>query len=272
MTKKTKTVPKPSSKRKKDKRYYKEEQEQAVVDFLGTTDQIERERIYRAHLQKPIDKLVENIIRTYRLYRDEYTYEELHSDTLSYLCMKFDKFDPTKGNKSFSYFGTICRNYLYNEMKKAHKLRNSNVSYEEIMPSIIDDDRLSYEIDQGELNMNSLILGIAQQVEDEIEADRKLKELTDTTPKKRRNKKLMTQNEINVGYALIYILTNWRDLFGDAEGPNKFNKNLFYLFLREHTLLTTKEIRNAMKRYKVLYRAFRLEYEENNENDDIYSK
>jgi len=34
---------------------------------------------------------------------------------------------------------------------------------------------------------------------------------------------------------------------------NKFNKNVILLSLREMTNLTTKEIRNSMKKYKKLY-------------------
>lgn len=266
MTKNQQSKPQKKLRKKRQRYYYDEEQEKAVVEFLNTDDNEVRQRIYRKYLQHSFDKLVENIIRTYKLYRDKYTYEELHSDTLSHLALKLEKFDPEQGNKSFSYFGTICRNYLFNEMKKAHKTRNNNISYEEILPSLIDDDKMSYNMDDSEVDANDIIVKVAEMIEAEIE--NKENHLIEDDSK--RGKNTLTQNEIIVGYALSDILRNWSNVFGDVSGQNKFNKNLFYLYLREHTLLTTKEIRNAMKRFKVLYKTFRLDYEENNENHDIY--
>ena len=106
------------TRKKKERNYYGIDQEEAVVSFLNSKNITEREQIYREHLQEPINTMIESIIRTYKLYRQSYEFNDLHSDTLSFLMTKFDKFKPEKGNKSFSYFGTVCKNYLYNEMMK----------------------------------------------------------------------------------------------------------------------------------------------------------
>ena len=68
---------------------------------------------------------------------------------------------------------------------------------------------------------------------------------------------LMTNNslsEIKVGNALISILENWETVFESQESTNKYNKNLILYYMREMTSLGTKDIRNAMKRYKSIYK------------------
>ena len=66
--------------------------------------------------------------------------------------------------------------------------------------------------------------------------------------------KILNENEIKVGNSLIRILEEWDNIFSDEAGKNrKYNKNLILLYMRNMTSLTTKDIRNAMKRYKVIY-------------------
>ena len=56
------------SRPKKDRNYYGVDQEAAVVIFLNAKTVAEKEKIYREYLQEPINKMIESIIRTYKLY------------------------------------------------------------------------------------------------------------------------------------------------------------------------------------------------------------
>ena len=62
----------------------------------------------------------------------------------------------------------------------------------------------------------------------------------------------LNDNERKLGYALIDLFDNYEQIFNGADN-NKFNKNVILLSLREMTNLSTKEIRNSMKKYKKLY-------------------
>jgi hypothetical protein len=64
--------------------------------------------------------------------------------------------------------------------------------------------------------------------------------------------KNITEQEIKLGHALFYIFENYNDIFLDTSN-NKFNKNIILFELREMTNLSTKEIRNSIKRYKKIY-------------------
>lgn len=232
-------------KKKKNTYYYDFEQEMGVRDFLKSDDPIEKERIYRDKLMQPINKLIENIIWTYKLHRAQYNYRELHADTLSFLMTKFHKFDPDNNKKSYSYFGTICKNYLLNEMKREQKRGNKKIPYEDISSDLDEDLELSYEIDESEIDHNQFMKDLAQEIRKEME------------------KPDIDEYELRVGDSLAEVLENWEWLFGDNNGKVQFTKNLVLLTLRNRTNLTTKQIREVMKRrYNSIYKYFKQNYDE----------
>jgi hypothetical protein len=53
------------------------------------------------------------------------------------------------------------------------------------------------------------------------------------------------------------LFENYETIFSGADN-NKFNKNIILLSLREMTNLSTKEIRNSMKKFKKLYSIVQL--------------
>ena len=62
--------------------------------------------------------MIESIIRRYKLYRKDMDYNDVHTDAHSFLMTKVDKFKPAKNKKAYSYFGTICKNYLMGQILK----------------------------------------------------------------------------------------------------------------------------------------------------------
>ena len=101
--------------------YFDEREESAVRLFLITESQEERNKIYNEFLRHPLDKMISSIIRRYKLYRKNMTFEEIHTDTHSFLMTKIEKFKPSKEKKAYSYFGTICKNYLMGQIMKDQK-------------------------------------------------------------------------------------------------------------------------------------------------------
>jgi DNA-directed RNA polymerase specialized sigma subunit len=214
--------------------YFGEEQEQAVVRYLESESEVDRNRIFNEYLKEPLDIMVESIIRRYKLYRKDYEFEDLHADTMSFLITKVSKFDHTKNYKAYSYFGTICKNYLMGSIQKDTKEQNRNISYEDISSEIEQMDSFSYRIDDDYVDYKDVIIKLSVTLENFIENE------------------TLTDNEKKLGYALLEIFSNFDKIFQVGEG-NKFNKNLILLSLREMTSLNTKEIRVSLKRYKKLY-------------------
>jgi hypothetical protein len=241
-------------KSKKDP-YFGHVEEEAVKEFLslgglvyspsspdkyvwtGTTnDEIRRNIIYKKHLQAPLDKMIESIIRRYKLYSKNMSFEDLHSDTLSFLMIKFHKFKPSKGKKSYSYYGTVCKHYLLGKLIKDDKKLKTLISYEDVASDLEENEEFSYQIDDYTVDLSDLIEEIVISIKSEMEH------------------KILTENEIKVGNALVSILENWEKVFEKQTSTNKYNKNLILYYMREMTSLSTKDIRNSMKRYKVIYK------------------
>lgn len=214
--------------------YFDVKEEEAVREYLLATTFEEKNRIYNEHLRGPLDKMISSIIRRYKLYRKDMDFREIHTDTHSFLMTKVDKFKPSKNKKAYSYFGTICKNYLMGQIIKDQKDMNRKISYEDISQSLEERPDMMYTIDNDTLETEIII---AQYLDD-------LKNFID--------KENLSDSERKLGYALIDLFENYDSIFTGTDN-NKFNKNIILLSLREMTNLSTKEIRNSMKKFKKLY-------------------
>ena len=148
--------------------YFGERQERAVLDYLTCLDSFEKEKIFTQELRKPLEKMIESIIRRYKLYVKNYSFEDLHSDTFSFLMTKVDKFDPQANKKAYSYFGTIIKNYLLGKILKQDKEIKQNLSYEDIYMSIEENEKYSYSIDKPEGSYEEFIADIVLKIEEKI--------------------------------------------------------------------------------------------------------
>jgi len=214
--------------------YFDVREEEAVRKFLIAESSYEKNKIYNQFLRHPLDKMISSIIRRYKLYRKDMDFEEIHTDTHSFLMTKVDKFKPDKNKKAYSYFGTICKNYLMGQIIKDQKETNRKISYEDISSSLEERPDLTYRIDDDVVETDYIINKYLYE----------LKEYIETEP--------LNDNEKKLGYALIDLFDNYETIFSGADN-NKFNKNVILLSLREMTNLSTKEIRSSIKRFKKLY-------------------
>lgn len=219
--------------------YFGEEQEQAVVRYLESESESEKNKIFNEYLREPLIIMVESIIRRYKLYRKDLEFVDIHADTMSFLMTKISKFDHTKNHKAYSYFGTICKNYLMGAIQKDAKETNRSVSYDDISTDLEESLDHSYVIDDVHIDYKDVIVKFINQLETFMEEEE------------------LTENEQKLGYALIEIFSNFEKIFQIGDG-NKFNKNLILLSLREMTSLSTKEIRVSLKKYKKVYEGLML--------------
>lgn len=214
--------------------YFDVKEELAVKKFLMADTFEEKNKIYNEFLRGPLDKMISSIIRRYKLYRKDMNFTEIHTDTHSFLMTKVDKFKPSKEKKAYSYFGTICKNYLMGQIIKDQKEINRKISYEDISMSLEERPDMIYRIDDDVIDTHVIINEYLKELKSFIE------------------KETLNENEKKLGYALIDLFDNYEEIFSGADN-NKFNKNVILLSLREMTNLSTKEIRSSIKRFKKLY-------------------
>lgn len=214
--------------------YFDVKEEDAVREYLLADTFEDKNRIYNQHLRGPLDKMISSIIRRYKLYRKDMDFREIHTDTHSFLMTKVDKFQPAKNKKAYSYFGTICKNYLMGQIIKDQKEMNRKISYEDISQSLEERPDMMYTIDNDVLETEVIIAQYLSDLKNFIE------------------KENLSDSEVKLGYALIDLFENYDSIFTGNDNK-KFNKNIILLSLREMTNLSTKEIRNSMKKFKKLY-------------------
>ena len=214
--------------------YFDIREENAVRMFLTASTSEEKNKIYNEFLRFPLDKMISSIIRRYKLYRKDMDFIEIHTDTHSFLMTKIDKFSPSKEKKAYSYFGTICKNYLMGQILKDQKETNRKISYEDISGDLDNAPQMIYYLDieqPEEVNLIPILINYIKEIIEENE---------------------LNESELKLGLSLVEILENYETIF-PATDNNKFNKNVILLSLREMTNMSTKEIRASMKKFKKLY-------------------
>lgn len=131
--------------KKKGVQYFTQDTEDAIILYNTTPDPSVRSRIYRDRIHYPFFKLTENIIHTFKFYHTEVdNIEDLQHEVIEFLLRKIHRFDPSKGAKAYSYFGTIAKRYLINENKKNYKKKVDKAPID-ILET---DENYSYDLDE----------------------------------------------------------------------------------------------------------------------------
>lgn len=230
--------------RKERKGYFYDEQENAVKEYVLTTDIRKKDEIFNKVLYPAFTTMIESIIRRYNLNIPNEEFVDTFNDTISFLMSKIEHFNPDKISKktgkkikAYSYCGTICKNYLLHKRIKYSEDLERSLSYDEMSEELNDDVKYSVnDVDTNDL-INDIIVGAIKSIKD-IMGNTKKGSLSD--------------KELLVGNALIDLLENWEDILMPV-GSNKMNKSVILYHLRETTRLSTKEVRDSMRKYKKAY-------------------
>lgn len=230
--------------KKERKGYFYEEQENAVKRYLESNNDTERNVIFNKTLKPAFTKMIESIIRRYNLHIPNEEFDDTFNDTISFLMSKIEHFNPSKISKktgkpykAYSYCGTVCKNYLLHKRIEFGKELERSSSYDEMCDEINDDVRFSDNNVEKDDFLSEVMLGAADAIRDIM---------------KDSNRYSLNEKELRVGYALVDFMENWEDIM-NVEGSNKLNKSTVLYQLREMTRLTTKEVRDSMKKYKKAY-------------------
>jgi len=124
--------------------YFTKDTENAIVLYNNTEDPEVKSRIYERDIHYAFNRLVEAITHRFKFYHTEVDYlEQLHHEVETFLHSKIHLFDPSKGAKAFSYFGTIAKRYLIIQNTKNYKKKISTTGVEAVDNS----NDFSYDID-----------------------------------------------------------------------------------------------------------------------------
>ena len=216
--------------------YFYEEQEAAVKKYLETEDPEERNEVFNTVLKPAFTKMIESIIRRYKLYVPEEEFEQTFNDTMSFLSSKMANFNPTKHYKAYSYYGTICKNYLIYKINQFKKKVERNEQYDDVYERFQNNINYAQDEIDGKPLAEELVVNIQKKIHEMIDD-----ETSD-----------LTENEKKVGLAMCDLFENWEDILC-SDGSNKLQKSSILYFLREETMMNTKELRDSMRKFKDAY-------------------
>jgi len=203
-------------KKAKSKNYFTQDTEDAIVLYNSLSDSDEKSKIYERRIHYPFFKLTENIIHTFKFYYTEVDdIEHLQHEVICFLLSKIHLFDPTKGAKAYSYFGTIAKRYLILQNQKNYKKRIDKAPVEELYK----DDNHSYSISDhpAEDPLSKYI---------DLFVEHCTKNIYNLFPK---------QHDAEVADAIL-------ELFRKREEIDIFNKKALYIYIREMVDVKTPKI------------------------------
>jgi hypothetical protein len=228
----------PKKRRKKSKNYFTQETEDYIVKYNNEPDPEVRSRIYEEHIHYPFFKLTQNIIHTFKFYHTEVQdLEHLQHEIITFLLSKMHLFDPTRGAKAYSYFGTIVKRWLILYNTKNYSKKIKKVPVEELTK-----DNSSF----SKYSENTLVKSDLDKYMD-IFIDHVSKNIFDLFPKK---------NDAQIADAIL-------ELFRKREDLEVFNKKALYIYIREMVDVKTPKITKIADRLHEIFKSQYIFYLEN---------
>ena len=227
--------PKKRGRKRTKKRYFTEDTELAIAEYLASSNEDERNQIFNSRIYYAFYKLAENLIHTFKFYYTEVDdLEDLKHEVMCFLLEKLDYFDPTKGSKAFSYFSIVGKNYLILYNNNNYKKKKAKVDVMEAD----EDDGVLRQLGRPERkkDMKDFIDYYTEYVDKHIF----------TLFKKENDRKVC--DAVNI-------------LFKRRENLEIFNKKALYIYIREITNVDTPVITKVTKVLKKLYKELYTEYQ-----------
>jgi len=213
--------------------YFGPPEDAAIIEFQSCDDRKRREELYVQLIMPAFDKLVENLIFIHEFYRLHDSYEMLKHDCVEFLFETIYKWDSSRGTKAFSYFNVVAKNWLIIKTKKRITSLKRNVS--------LDDPRsISYR--ELDIIQNFDVIPSPDMISIAKERTAAIFNILHEI-----QNRLSNQNELLCIAAVIRIFESMDEL-------DFFNKRAVFLYLREISGLTPKQLTAAMSSIKKHYR------------------
>ena len=207
-------------------KYWGEDQEDAVVEFNTNADMDEKHKVFVDVIEPAFRKLVENIYYTYNFNKILWDREQIEHEVMTHLYEKLSKFDISKNKKSFSYFGTITKNWM---IQRCNADKNKRFIDDDNQDIIVQNISIhAYEEDEVGRHNEEFINEIIGDFDDWDAKD----------------------NYTRDDFAVLEIVN---DILKNYERFNIYNKKQLYVYIREATDLPSRKITKSLKKIKLDY-------------------
>ena len=224
--------------RKKSKNYFTQDTENAIVLYNNTEDPEVRSKIYEKEIHFAFFKLTQNIIHTFKFYHTEVeNLEHLQHEIITFLLSKIHLFDPSRGAKAYSYFGTIVKRWLILYNTKNYKKKINKVGVE-----VLTNENSTHTYSQGDEKVKSDLDKYVDLFVEYVSEN-----IFELFPKK---------NDAQIADAIL-------ELFRKREDLEVFNKKALYIYIREMVDVKTPKITKIADKLHVIFKSQYIFYLEN---------
>lgn len=220
------------------KNYFTQDTENAIITYNTSLDFGERSKIYNDRIHYAFFKLTQNIIHTFKFYHTEVeNIEDLQHEIITFLLSKIHMFNPSKGTKAYSYFGTIVKHWLILYNTKNYKKKVASVP----ISSLNDDHSMAYTIEENNSPSDKLSHNDKISLFMDLYVDYCTNNIYTLFPK---------ENDAKIADAIL-------ELFRKRENLDIFNKKALYIYIREIIDVKTPKITKIADK---LYDIFKRNY------------
>jgi hypothetical protein len=204
----------------KQKVYFSQDTENAIVLYNNTENESEKNVIYNKHIHAAFDKLAENIIHTFKFYNFDVSHEDVKQEVISFLIEKINKYSQDKG-KAFSYFSIVAKNYLIAHNNNNYYLKQKKRDSER---NIVNEYARAKQNEETYDFTEEFIFFLEKNID----------------------KIFIKQKDMEIADAV-------KDLFKNRENIENYNKKALYILIRERTNVKTQNITAVINTIKKIY-------------------
>ncbi len=224
----------------KSKNYFTQETEDSIVLYNASIDSEFKSKIYKEKIHYAFFKLTENIIHTFKFYHTEVEeLEHLQHEIIVFLLSKIHLFDPSRGAKAYSYFGTIVKRWLI-----LYTTKNYNTKIKKVDIDVLVQDNSPHSYDMDDIG-GETVDDLSKYID--IFVNHVTENIYELFPKK---------NDAQIADAVL-------ELFRKRDTIDVFNKKALYIYIREIVDVKTPKITKVADKLHDIFKSKYYFYLEN---------
>jgi len=189
--------------------------------------------------------MIPKVMHTYNYHKAIPNKDEAVEECRCWIPTILSKYDPDRGSKAFAYFTVAIKNWFIQRIKKNNKKKKHEFDYDEI-PKYIENTYLTTENNYlEEREKREFFDALREDIEEWDEG---------------RRGELLGKNDKKVVQSL-------KIFFEDPEEIELLSKRGLYLYMREITDLSTKQISRSLKKLRSRYEKFKKRYDKGDYDD-----
>lgn len=212
-------------KKQKQNIYFTQDTEDAIVEYINSTDDVYRNLLYSKKIHPAFYKLAEIMIHRFKFYNFDVPHEDIKHEVISFLHEKIHKYKSENG-KAFSYFSIVAKHYLIAENNKNyyHFKRSHDVELIDLERNVANEQYKMESIEERKDFMDIFT----------VIMDKYLMDI------------FVKQRDLQVADTVLY-------LFKSRENIENYNKKAIYILVRERTGVNSQYITNVINKIKKIY-------------------